>query len=312
MSPEAPGRVVVLLATWNAARFVEEQVDSVLAQQGVQVRLVVSDDASDDGTPAILARLAARHPGRVKLLPAAPRRFGNANRHFLRLIADADVADGEHVAFCDHDDVWLPWKLERAVQVIRADALHAFSSDVTAFWPDGRERLVRKSGAQRAHDHLFESAGPGCTFVLAPAAFAEVRAWLDSHREAARDAKVHDWLIYAYARTHGWRWRIDDRPSMRYRQHAANEVGANSGWAALKARWRNVASGAYRHDVLTIARLIGDRSWVTQALARLRPLDRLRLAVSVRQLRRSGRDQLALALFVLVMPGGERASGAGR
>ena len=47
---------------------------------------------------------------------------------YLGLIADADVADGEHVAFCDHDDVWLPWKLERAVQGIRADALHAFSS----------------------------------------------------------------------------------------------------------------------------------------------------------------------------------------
>ena len=87
---------------------------------------------------------------------------------------------------------------------------------------------------------------------------------------------------------------------------------ANSGWTALKARWRNVTSGAYRHDVLTIARLVGDRSWVTEALTRLRPLDRLRLALSVRQLRRSGRDQLALALFVLLMPGGERASGAGR
>lgn len=293
------------MATWNAARFIEEQLESVFAQQGVDARLIVSDDASGDETLEILERVATQHPGRVTLLPQGTRRFGSANRNFLRLIAEASVGDDEYVAFCDHDDVWLPWKLGRALDCIRSEGLDAYSSDVIAFWPDGRESLIHKSNAQRDFDYLFESAGPGCTFVLAPRSFSEIRSWIKENFESACDAKVHDWLIYAYARTRGWRWRIDDRPSMRYRQHAANEVGANSGLRALSARWKSVMTGKYRKDVLLIAGLVNDNSWVTKALCRLQATDRLRLALSVRDLRRSNRDRFALALFLLFMPGGD-------
>ena len=65
-------RVTVLMATYNGmaegGAWLDEQVDSVLAQVGVDVRLVVSDDASSDGTRAHLEARAAADP-RITVLP---------------------------------------------------------------------------------------------------------------------------------------------------------------------------------------------------------------------------------------------------
>lgn len=293
-------RVCVLLATHNAAQWLEQQLTSIFAQQGVAASVIASDDGSTDGTRAMLSDWTDRE--RLVTLPATVQRFGNANRNFLRLITEADVDDAEYVALSDHDDIWYPWKLERAVACLRTRKLDAYSSDVTAFWPDGRERLLRKSGPMRLYDYLFESAGPGCTFVLRRRVFDELRAWLLQRLDQVRSAKVHDWLIYAYARSHGWRWHIDARSTMRYRQHGGNEQGANVGWQALRARWQSIVNGDYRRDILMIAALVEDHSWVTRALQRLRPWDRLRLIASVRQMRRASKDQLALAMFLALMP----------
>ena len=71
-------RVTVLMATYNGmaegGAWLDEQVDSVLAQVGVEVRLVVSDDASSDGTRAHLEERASVDP-RITVLPTSSRRM---------------------------------------------------------------------------------------------------------------------------------------------------------------------------------------------------------------------------------------------
>lgn len=295
-------RVVVLMATWNAVRFVAEQLDSIVAQRHVAVRVIISDDGSTDGTWPLLVRRCIGLPEVIVPLPHAASRFGNANRNFIRLICEADIGNADFVALSDHDDVWESDKLHRATDLMTRGGLDAFSSDVIAFWPDGRERLVRKSWPQRDFDYLFESAGPGCTFVLKRQAFEELRDWLVPRSGAAGAAKVHDWLIYAFARRRNWRWHIDEKPMLRYRQHAGNEIGANAGWRAVRSRWRSIRSGAFLRDVRTIADLVDDQTWVANALRRLSLLDRLMLVASASQLRRRPRDRLLLALFLCVMP----------
>jgi rhamnosyltransferase len=292
--------VCVLLATHNGEPWISEQLASIARQTGVGVSVVASDDCSSDRTRELL--LSSPSGIAVTQLPALPHRLGNANRNFLRLIRDAPLGEAHYVALSDQDDVWLPQKLECAVSELIRTGADAYSSNVTAFWADGRERVLAKSGPQRRYDHLFESAGPGCTFVFKRSTFLRLRGWVRDNFEMLQRLKVHDWLIYAFARHHGWRWHIDPHSHMRYRQHACNEMGANSGLRAALSRWKQVRSGQYRDDVLAIAGAIDDQSIVTRSLRELALADRVRLLMLARQCRRDCVEALMLALFFLVIP----------
>lgn len=290
----------VLLATFNGELWLEEQLDSLAKQSNVRVSVVASDDASSDASRDILV---APRPGlELRLLPTLPRRLGNATRNFLHLIRETAVDTSDFVAFADQDDVWLTTKLHRAASELRRTGAMAYSSNVTAFWPDGAEQKLKKSSPQRRFDHLFESAGPGCTFVLTRVAFAQLRDWVCSNFDALQETSRHDWLIYAYARQNGWSWHMDAQSHMRYRQHARNEVGANRGIKAAWSRLRQIRSGSYREDVIKIATKIGDRSAVHAALERLSLMDRLRLVLHARECRRKTSEAALLAVFFLALP----------
>jgi len=297
--PPPAGAFAVLLATHNGARWIDEQLLSIYSQVGVRMTVIASDDSSVDGTRERLEAWATRKP--LHLLSPAAERLGSANRNFLRLIRDAPIGDATHVGLADQDDIWAEDKCLRACTELAHRHADAYSSDVTAFWPDGRRTRLRKSGRALRYDHLFESAGPGCTFVFPRDVFERLRAWVRLRFDALQEIKVHDWLIYAYARTQGWPWVIDARPGLLYRQHGANELGANVGRKAILARIRNVRAGSYRRDVLRVATAVEDRSWVTHALTRFNLRDRLRLAAAVGDFRRRRRDQVMLAVFFLTM-----------
>ncbi len=292
--------VRVLLATFDGERWLAEQLASLFAQAGVLVSVVASDDSSTDGTVAVLEAAAERQCLRV--LPRSATRFGNAHRNFMRLIRETALDDVEYFALSDQDDIWLPDKLARAVEVLRASGADAYGANVTAFWPDGRRKVLVKSQSQRRFDHLFESAGPGCTFVLRRSAFIELQRWVGDRFEALQAIKVHDWLIYAHARERGWRWIIDDASVMLYRQHERNEAGANTGWRGALPRLRNVREGRFRLDALAIGAIVGSRAEALDRLRRMSPVDRLWLALHAREFRRAFKDAVALALLFLVMP----------
>jgi len=295
-----PPSVRVLLTTFNGQLWLPEQLASLEAQEGVRLSVVVSDDLSTDGTLDILAEAGRRMD--LQVLPTTTQRFGNANRNFLRLIREAPLDDAQYVALADQDDVWLPRKLARAVETLQATGAVAYSADVTAFWPDGREVTLRKAGAQRRYDYLFESAGPGCTFVIRRDTFLALRAWVDAEFDRLQHVKVHDWLIYARARTQGWPWIIDTQPTMRYRQHGRNEVGANAGLRAAWSRLRELRQGIYLRHAREIGAAVDDRTKITAALRRMGWRDRLTLTINARQCRRSFAEACVLAVMLWTMP----------
>jgi rhamnosyltransferase len=292
--------VCILLATYNGAKWLPEQLDSISQQLGVRPRVVASDDQSTDNTLGVLSHWSNLID--LTVLNKSDIRFGSAHRNFLRLVRDAPIGDCAYVALCDQDDIWLPDKLNRAIQCLQSTSAAAFSSDVTAFWPDGRQQLVLKSQRQRRHDYLFGSPGPGCTFVWPVEIFRQMRAWVIENFDQMQDIWVHDWLMYAYIRAQGLHWHIDDVPLMLYRQHGLNEIGANRGLRAALARWRHVRTGSYRRDILSIARVIQERSPVVSAVNRLNGRDRLWLMAHAREFRRSFSECLVLAGLLLFMP----------
>lgn len=242
-------RVVVLMATYNGGQWIEQQVDSILSQEDVDVRLLISDDGSTDHTRDILEDYS-RRDSRVTLLP---RRKGPAGvaANFLHLFMHADIDKDEYIAFSDQDDLWIPNKLRHQIQLIKKSQSGVVSSDVLSFNRRGSFKAIIKSQPQRRWDYIFEAGGPGSTYVFSPSVHRELCAILTDI--GATGISVHDWYLYALARARGVKWTIDSRPTVLYRQHDANVIGANSGFNAISSRLKKLRSGHYREQFLRIA-----------------------------------------------------------
>ena len=190
--------VAVLLATHNGVRYLHEQLQSILVQEGVRVRVFVSDDQSTDGTWERLQEWANEKTN-VTLLTRGT--FGSAAANFLRLLHDSPISEFEFVAFCDQDDVWLPTKLQRAVSCMNKGGCEGYSSDLIAF-NDVNEKSwrVHKFGTARRLDYIFGGASAGCTYVLSTQAALIIRKFVAM---APKKEWSHDWLFYAVCRSWG-------------------------------------------------------------------------------------------------------------
>ena len=284
--------VAVLLAAYNGISWIKEQVDSIFAQNAVDIDLYLSVDLSNDGTYEWCQSLAKSNPN-VTVLPYGER-FGGAAKNFFRLLKDVDFSDYDYVALADQDDIWLDNKLSHAIAGIEAKKVGAFSSDVTAFFTDGLEVLVKKSYPQKRLDHFFEAAGPGCTYVFRSTALQEFKQFLLSNWAEVNRITFHDWIIYAYFREHALGWHIDNKPLMLYRRHESNVIGANSGFSAYKKRIAMVRGGWYRQQVSAIFSLF----YPSEKRSKL--LSRLFLIKNFWQLRRHPKEAVILLLFLLL------------
>lgn len=294
-----PPRVAVLLAAYNGMQWLPDQLESIFSQNDVEVMVYVSVDRSSDGTFEWLTELAQNNP-RLVPLPYGEQ-FGGAAKNFFRLLRDVDLQGFDYVSFADQDDIWLLDKLVCAHEKLSQGGFCAYSGNVTAFWPDGRQLLLDKAQPQRQYDFLFESAGPGCTFVLKVADATAFKAFLLDNWEACNEVALHDWLMYAWFRSTNRRWFIDPRPVLQYRQHATNQFGANSGFRALKARWHMLRERWYSGQIAQILGLVGE--FVPTARAGIAcdgTVSRLFLLRNARQLRRRQRDGVFLFFIILL------------
>lgn len=223
--------VQVLLSTWNGARFLKPQIDSVLNQEGVDVHLLVRDDGSVDETPAIL-KAYAQDP-RVTL--RLEQNIGVVPSYF-RLISMADP-EYPYFAFCDQDDVWLPDKLRRALgtlEVLPQNEPHLYCGRQILvdenLHPIGYSSIPRRPLSLA--NALVQNVATGITVVFN-------RSLLELLRKAGPEHVImHDWWAYMVATAFG-RAVYDPEPRVLYRQHKENVVGAQHRWiASWKGRIR--------------------------------------------------------------------------
>jgi rhamnosyltransferase len=287
------------MAAYNGMAFLDQQLDSILNQRGVDVHVLISVDRSDDGTEEHVSHLA-KTCDRVTHLPHGER-FGAAAPNFYRLIREADFDGFTHVALSDQDDVWLPHKLMRATQLLGGMRCAAYSSNVFVWNGSDSKKLLHKSQRQRRWDHLFSSAGPGCTYVFPASVMKQFAEWLVANDPDTTAVDYHDWLAYAWARENGFGWHIDDEPTMLYRQHAENQLGANRGFRAARARLSQIRNGWFHGQVALIARLVDASDAPPVSVLRQRTWrSKLQLLFAGRNLRRSGRDAASLTLLLLI------------
>ncbi|KHA72110.1 glycosyl transferase [Pseudomonas chlororaphis] len=284
-------KVAILLAAYNGTLWIEEQLNSILSQSAVDVTVFISIDPSTDGTEAWCDNYSIQHP-RVLVLPSGSS-FGGASRNFFRLIRDVDLESFDFVAFADQDDVWHMDKLQRAIYTIQTRHVDAYSSNVTAFWPNGKTHLLNKAQAQVEWDFLFEAAGPGCTYVMRKELADTLKVSMLENWQLLQKVSLHDWYFYAFARSHGFRWYIDPESSMDYRQHKRNQVGANKGLRPMIARCKTIHNGWWFNQVQLITNLVGqDKDPFVQTWLKMQRGHLIKLSFSAWQCRRRVRDKV--------------------
>lgn len=295
-------RVAVLMATHNGINWIEEQINSILNQINVDVTIFISDDNSVDGTFDYLCKLTKKNR-RIVLLSRV-KSFGSAAKNFYHLMCQVNFDRFSYISLSDQDDIWNKDKLFNHMTILQKNNAEAVSSNVVAFWLNEKEVLIKKSQPQRKYDFLFEGPGPGCTFLITPWLANKVKYQLKNNKIASH-IELHDWLIYAICRAYKKLWLIDPSPSLKYRQHSLNVLGANFGAKAALARFRDIINSWYRKQVKLISEVIvnissdNDLYNFNTAIKGNSIFDRLRLLAFAIEGRRKLSERFFLILTIL-------------
>ena len=283
--PATEAHVCILMAVFDGADTLPAQLESLTTQTHRNWQVLASDDGSRDGSAAILDRFARRHP-LVRM--AGPGRGCAAN--FLSLIRrmGAHAPEDSWLAFCDQDDVWLPDRLSRGIAALsegpaEQPALYCSRTWVTDSALQRRRLSARRRCRPGFANALVQNIAGGNTILLNPAATRLLRS-------AARKVDtviVHDWWAYQLVTGAGGRVVHDDTPTVLYRQHARNQIGANDGWRARMRRLRMLLRGVYRdwNDANIRALTAATQYLSPEARAMLSRFEELRRAGPLQRLR---------------------------
>lgn len=218
------------MATYNGAAFLAAQLDSILAQDTDSWHLTVSDDGSTDATAEILEDYARRFPDKITRVFSG-RRFGNARDHFFWLMAQCEA---EYMHFADQDDVWHPEKVRVMQEALeQAEAQYGPQTPLLVFTdqavvdedlkPMAPSLMRMQQQDPEKTDYrniLFQNIVTGCTSAIN-------RSLADLAGQCGDTTKVimHDWWLALVAARFGKLVYLDI-PTLDYRQHRGNSVGA--------------------------------------------------------------------------------------
>lgn len=213
MHDEVPA-VAVVMSAYNGARYIEEQIESILAQEGVSVALYVRDDGSTDGTVELLR--AFERKGLLTLITG--QNLGVVGSFIAGLAAVP--ATFSYIALSDQDDVWKPWKLKRAISLLAKhdQAIPQLYCSEYVFC-DEQMRPLKCSHLNvigvRFETLLYETKVSGNTIVMN-------RALADCAVAAgAQDVYCHDWWLGLIAAGLG-ELVFDDECTLDYRRIASS------------------------------------------------------------------------------------------
>jgi hypothetical protein len=219
--------VSIALATYNGCTYLPELLASLEAQSWPNLELVVSDDASSDGTRELLAS----HRGRVPV-----RLVGDGTRvgivgNFERALAGCR---GAYIALADQDDVWAPEKITDLMrELLRAENARGAEVPALAFCDvelvDSTlcrlsrslfEITPKSPCAARLRDFLLSNHVPGCAMLVN-------RAALERALPFPSGVVMHDWWLAMVVAAFGEIGHVA-APHLKYRQHGGNAVGASA------------------------------------------------------------------------------------
>lgn len=237
--------VLIMLSTYNGERFLCEQLDSIYAQEGVDIHVLVRDDGSKDSTIDILKKYSSKL-GRMTILEE--KNVGAALSFYnLMKYAYENFSNYDYYAFSDQDDVWMPLKLYTSVSELEQSGnkyklFYGHVTPVNSEMQPLTASVVKISNCLQAN--IISNRSLGCTQVMNFGLLEKaIRIW-DYISKADRKSFVplHDaWTaLIAYAFSGHV---VIGESQMYYRQHEQNVIGyGGSFWRRQMARVRRFMS----------------------------------------------------------------------
>lgn len=277
-------KIAILMATYNGEKYLAGQIESLLHQTYQDWCLFVHDDGSQDGTTDLLRRFADSHPDRITILDYPS--MGGPCANFLSLLTRVDAP---YYMFCDQDDVWLPekigWSMAELQKAERQHpdkgiVIHTDLQIVDEKLCPVSETMWHHAGICPQYIRSFSDSGghtaiaTGCTMLFNHKAKDSVAC------HTAGKALMHDsWVCLCTLREGGIVLGLD-RPTVLYRQHGNNSLGAGSTSAAdigMAYRLRNVrkviSSNRLYYSMLCS---LGYGSWLKYVLSKVKYKMRIR------------------------------------
>ena len=232
--------ITVLLAAWNGALYIEEQLDSILKQTVPVNRIVVSDDGSTDGTRDVLERYARAYPEQVVLRPRSQERkekdlkdgIPAAAGNFFWLLSGECAVESDYVMLSDQDDVWKPEKVSVLLEEMKR-LEEKYGTDHPILVHSDMEVVDAK--LKRIHPSFFQYQNCDPSRVSFAELLAENsvtggavmmnRALASLLKERPAACFMHDWWIALTASCFGTISGVKT-PLYLYRQHDRNTLGA--------------------------------------------------------------------------------------
>ncbi len=222
--------VLILLAAYKGQAYIRPMIDSILAQDHPNWKLILSDDGED--TAPILQEYADAHPDRITHYRSGLR-FGNAQKHFMHLLRTF-YREAPYIMFCDQDDVWRMDKVSKTLALMRETEtdpavpvmvhtdLNVVDGDLNPIAPSFIAYSSLDGNRLALNQLLVQNVVTGCTMMVnrALAALAD--------RDVPEGAMLmHDAWLALLASACG-KCAFLPLATIDYRQHGHNTVGAKN------------------------------------------------------------------------------------
>lgn len=223
--------ISILLTTYNSERYLHELMESLIKQTYTNWTLYIVDDGSTDRTVQIIDDYVAQYSKVVRLINNKIRQ--GAKNNFVYLLSEVQ---SDYFMFCDHDDVWLPNKIEKSINKIlkleNENPLVPIVVHSDLYVVDKSLNIISNSFFKYAGvnprillssiNHLSHSnCATGCTMIIN-------RLAKEVSLPVLPEALMHDsWIALSVLQANGIIYCINE-PLILYRQHDNNALGAIS------------------------------------------------------------------------------------
>jgi len=221
--------VTILLAVYNGEKYLKAQIESILSQSFKDFKIIIRDDGSTDKSVDIINYYCNEYPDKISCMGGDPT--GSAKLNFAELL---DSCEADYIMFCDQDDVWLPTKIEKtlaAMQLAEDDGktpvlvhtdLKVVDNQLCEISPSFFEFQKLYQSDITLPKLLVQNYVTGCTVMIN-------RALRQKCGKIPQDCIMHDWWLALVAILFGKLICINE-PTMLYRQHSDNQVGAKAAY----------------------------------------------------------------------------------
>jgi glycosyltransferase involved in cell wall biosynthesis len=243
-------KVQVLLSAYNGERYIREQIESLLNQAGVSVRIRIRDDGSVDSTREILREYESRENVDI----VCGENIGVTASFFELLKASGEPCD--YYAFSDQDDVWKEDKLSRAVRLLSAEdgslpLLYTSCLDIVDESLNPVSRWEKPGRDASFYNAMVQNVSVGNTQV-----FNGALRDLLIQAENYENIYLHDHFTYLAATAFG-KVIFDGESHILYRQHGQNAVGMNGGARFAREKAKSVFAGKIRRNARQLQYFLG-------------------------------------------------------